>query len=1325
MKEKKKECPGERRARILILVLLAFLVPSMAMAASINLANWYPAENAGGLKNNSKTFSESYRKYYHGNYSDVTGNSINCLNPRYANTIIAAKNAKSTVTKGQSTTSKFTVKTNNGWEQQGFAGNVYKFRLDKNSKGGIVITYTGYKIWDDSRHDFVDVTVRAAAADWSTVKKQRTNGSKTEKEPLFAIGKTIQGLPEINIVNVKSLRMHYDFYEASTGKPYSVKTNLTYNDIDAGQAVSIKDIDGSYVTKNTNIKWKSDDAYQAFNAGRLTEQDSSAKENMFNFYFSGSSNDLIYTTNQVRKDSKGRRVQGEPNGTFSHFGTSVVSLAQVSLPAPEKTVSDTDHIKSDEKGGLHEGEESDVKENTIQGISRGFTYNIKQHIPSGMTKDSENAISSLRFIDTLDDCISLSGSTSKAVNVYIRRADTGEEVKIKNYTVVLSEQKVAVTITDPQSFGMLYGAGAGSDVTVKLSCRVKNDAGYKILKDHGHLLSNGLYRFSNKASRYYELEQGKNSSKRISETKETNSVYTKVPRYFHNLNIEKKITGAGAESSDVFTYDVDLAGLDKNTAYTIKSSNGSRGNPDSFTSTSTGTYTISGLKLSSEERVTIDKVPSGAKYSIREHGKNLYIPSFAVTEGSDLTGTDGKKAGAGEDLQSERETMSDENSSPVTYTFTNFKAGHKFILKKTAKIDNESTPPSDTFSFDVDFTGLEKDKEYEGSLFETSGSSSKTVEIRSDADGTAAVTVSMRSSGYFEVEKLPGGSFVKTEEKENFFIPSYEMYNGTSKKSEGTGKRNNGLSTPSRDASGAFAAAYDNDNDIRTNFTNKKSYHNVTVKKILSGGIAADKFSFTADLSNLDPGESYKMSGAKSGDITADEDGNASVSFMMGNEDSLSFAKVPEDAGINVTEKADSASDNSGRKYIPSFKYNDESKASKITAEEGKKTQALSTGNIKITDDKNITFTNVYPRQSMYLSKYFTSDTDEDATYDVCITNAGTAKDGKITARRPYMKLRAPADAGGESGEIVVSDRHDEPIEGIPILVKRADGKKQLYITDVSGKVSDAISFINGGGSGTGEITWAGEPAAVKSSSGSVSFGKDEDDADDNNNVFICGAEDVKTVDVSDDGTAVFQGLTIGQLGSLKIDALPEGATVTVTEHGKAEVTPSYRVTAGTGSVKNVFGSGAKGAELSTNDETIGEVPIAYLFTNDNTALDLTIKKTVQGGDHADLVREFKFKTILSGLEPGATYHLREIQQRSLRLTASGHDIKVIDKSSGEGVSGVEVTVNKLGGSESRTYMTGSDGTVPASWYDFVTSDSQTGTFTVKWVGGSLNISVS
>lgn len=202
------------------------------------------------------------------------------------------------------------------------------------------------------------------------------------------------------------ISIRYDYYNAESGEPVSMKNYMTFNDIDWGQTIEITNNPGTlYVPENSNLRTLTTNSGNlAFLSDKSWYNDSSeaahisAKEDSFMTMFEGSSQtqtfycgyyfrDDVFDKNNFLSafnDSEGLKNLITARDYFDYTGQ---PLAATAPSTPSKIVSD-----SDESG----------TENTLSSLSEEFTYSIYHNVPN---ENPENYYSSYQVEDSLANCL--------------------------------------------------------------------------------------------------------------------------------------------------------------------------------------------------------------------------------------------------------------------------------------------------------------------------------------------------------------------------------------------------------------------------------------------------------------------------------------------------------------------------------------------------------------------------------------------------------------------------------------------------------------------------------------------------------------------------------------------------------------------------------------------------------------------------------------------------------------------------------------------------------------------------------------------------------
>lgn len=217
------------------------------------------------------------------------------------------------------------------------------------------ITYKGcYVINEDMSKTPINIEVKFVKWDTKTAKIGKVttadpgNQRYNTPNPTVMITKALKGgLPSIKMINIADLNIRTSFYNADTGKPIKIKSNVTYFDVDSTQAQSIKadKINGMFVTHDSLLNYVYDekDGYHIFQDSSNEEKsDEKNPENAFAIAYEGDSISQIFTSDQCvynPKNGKWEPHLESPSGFNSYFGPSSYTLFKIKPNNPHKSVS--------------------------------------------------------------------------------------------------------------------------------------------------------------------------------------------------------------------------------------------------------------------------------------------------------------------------------------------------------------------------------------------------------------------------------------------------------------------------------------------------------------------------------------------------------------------------------------------------------------------------------------------------------------------------------------------------------------------------------------------------------------------------------------------------------------------------------------------------------------------------------------------------------------------------------------------------------------------------------------------------------------------------
>ncbi|MGI6211029.1 MAG: isopeptide-forming domain-containing fimbrial protein [Anaerovoracaceae bacterium] len=402
------------------------------------------------------------------------------------------------------------------------AENFYIFRLDHSADGcGVHLVYSNLYHYDPEDRNalkkghagYVPVNMTVTVKDftkkvWYPGIDPAKRRSYTE-DPYIAFGRSINGLPTIDLFNVGTVQVEYRYTYASgeeKGKPYVLKTNTTYNDIDAYQSIGVQEEKASFfVSRDTNLACAASGGFQYFygNTPKSVIPDQHP-ELAFGMTLRSDTETILYASPMKQK---GALNLGEPNGAWTHFGASSYMMIRPSTPDPIKTVSDSDRVAASIDGKnvtFKEGEDAETLVNGIGSPKSSFTYSVDQFVPGGLAEAWY--YTRFAFEDPVSPLL-----TIEKVEVLQDQTDRTDWFTIRTENnLVTAEAKP--DILKHQEF---YGPG-GHTVRLRITARLRRDLTRKDLREAG-VLTEGeeAIRLENTASTILE-DRGASENKRSS-----------------------------------------------------------------------------------------------------------------------------------------------------------------------------------------------------------------------------------------------------------------------------------------------------------------------------------------------------------------------------------------------------------------------------------------------------------------------------------------------------------------------------------------------------------------------------------------------------------------------------------------------------------------------------------------------------------------------------------------------------------------------------------------------------------------------------------------
>ena len=1197
------------------------------------------------------------------------------------------------------------------------------------TKGLPKIAYTGFHVWDEENQTYqrlyIEVEVTAVSkshnqpASWSEVGKPRAIAfTKTSSTYAF------DGLPDVVVYGNGSADVRIKYFKATNasespskwGKgdhPYHVISNVTYRDIDAYQAISIKKASAKGFTgpkQRPDLNFGYYDGYYATTADIGTNVKNTNNSNYFmSFNLDKSTIDMRYTTNQIdypNSDVPREKIKvGKPSGMYSFFGTTTYDIKEkLTLDPPEKRVSDKN--------------ESHVLNNTLSNKNEGFTYEITQDIPKYLDYDSAFSLKSLDFRDQLDLCLAPTNG-GKDIKVFSGSTDITKYFTNSTYQVKDKNGNPKcwkIKLDSKETTAALKAINCnfkGGKITVKVPVKVvANDnnlmshsaSSVRTSNDYyhtAHWVNGNKYITVPNEAHTLSMSNQKNASKK---KQYTNTVTTKMPLTGKHDIVIKKIAATSPSGERI-----DEA---KEFKFTITLNNGSKfnceilrnnGKKEKIQTALNKGYTFT---LRHGDTLTIPGVPQSVKYTISEAGNPNYSPSFALQQGASSLTTKkaSDSAGMGEGLSVTDTINKATNFDSIKYQFTNTKTIHLHDLNITKKVESGDTEKK--FPFTVTLSNLAPNKTYETSI------GNKT----SDSNGKLTLNFELANNENFFINNLPDEAKYKVKESgTQGYKARFEVTEGADKivAKNGSGDQNKGVYTPEetlKTTGNEYNISYDVYNDNR-------NYNDFIIGKVSKGTGANkdDEFNFEVRFNGLpENNQQYKSIGAEVYEWNGEKkvietfpvetiaSNSYTAQFTLKSGQFAAFTDIPDKVSYQIIEK--------GNDYIASYKG--EGKNTKTNEPLPNISDSNESAYEDLTISRNIpegmsskmeySFTNERTADPIYnklkIGKTATNGSEEDFDFTASFTGLEKNHDYALWTKKgttQYSLIKENGHMFVRSGQNTAGDPY-EYAYGVPIEITRDDGEKKTIFSDrltsETGnfeKIQDWIDYT--GGDYT--VNWIG--------------GSENDTFTGKISSFVS--------DSSGDAEVDFK-LTDGV--EKEIDGIPKDATYQITESGNL-YDPSYVIKRN--NIKVNDSEGSIGTALTTKEQTFDlseETEDVVHYTNDKKSymLKTTKKEEPVAGEEFDFlaVIENLTKDKYMVMKPGTgTFEITMSQGGDITLTASNY--------SGT-IENIPIKLIRPADNAEKIFLTNSEGKIPVeSFYDWLAKD-QTDAFDfgMEWNGGKI-----
>lgn len=567
-----------------------------------------------------------------------------------------------------------------------------------------------------------------------------------------------------------------------------------------------------------------------------------------------------------------------------------------------------------------------------------------------------------------------------------------------------------------------------------------------------------------------------------------------------------------------------------------------------------------------------------------------------------------------------------------------------------------------TFTFEIMLSGIKAADGIYASEKLTATSNEQAVSIGSISGGKATFNASVQAGGCITVHDLPTGTGYRiTEQAAENYRPSYTVTPAAAVAAAGNaGNIGEPLTVSGTIRSNREAGtSYD---DMTFHWRNSQEiYHSLVINKESIGAEAdlADTFFFQVSFGSLNgmkPGyvvyENSAAGGQETigGAISATGGSSASYTIPLKDGQSVKFYDITPGATYQITEQRSD--------YRPSYSVTEASGTIGCMADTGSYNESLSSGTNTMPDasaSKQITFDFVNEApvtqlvNRLYVSKHLLTE-DGSKQFSCHADFAGLLPNTYYAIlKKGTNTYTLTADANGAA----VTDQRGYGTAGIPLTIRRSDGRTKILQTCADGSVSlDEIRSWLTQTDGSYTISWIGEDLIAdletveteeditgdpEESGGDLSApGSGEE------NTFFVGQQSISGLEITSfladengNGSAVF---SLKNRENAGIIGIPDGTAYTVTEDSNA-YEPFYVVyRTRDGAIRKLDeDSGGTRTDLTTDRQIFGKGGSTcdrVKLTNKTSTQSLRITKTASDSS----TKQFPFTTSFRGLIRSSYY---------------------------------------------------------------------------------------
>lgn len=492
--------------------------------------------------------------------------------------------------------------------------NYIVFKLPQSSTSNTSIVYKNLYIYDpDNAHaiktgvwkGYVSIDEKVQIGGYSYTKRY----SKHPNPYIEFSANVVHQHPSICTWNVKWIKLNFSYSYSSNsangsdaGKPYQISANASYGDIDAGQAVAITNagLRATGVAAGNasagKIYWRrfqyssgavwshvfTDHTAKATDPNALTAAGYAFSSTSSNVVTSES---IVFVSNQ--KNSKGNLAPGKPNGNNSYYETNAESMFAFQPLDPVKFIKKTSDTagggtyKTDTKSTVSGAKaDSTLSMSLAEAQNTGFTYEIEQAVPAGISTAAGQKYDSFSISDEIDtNILDIDESNISVYDIQGQKTvgGRGAATTYFNISTIENGQNNKTTVTATATASALKNKGfyknnTGATYTLIIPVKLKSlqDVSAADAKSKNYFLRDGEGNIIVNSSGEQTIEIPDVGSSTIKSpsfgdmrltnntiTQNTGSVYTQIAVKPLEITLSKEVTNTktgGKESAEGFEF---------------------------------------------------------------------------------------------------------------------------------------------------------------------------------------------------------------------------------------------------------------------------------------------------------------------------------------------------------------------------------------------------------------------------------------------------------------------------------------------------------------------------------------------------------------------------------------------------------------------------------------------------------------------------------------------------------------------------------------------------------------------------------------------------